>query len=52
MAWGDPSLLQSAQRGNVVQLQRKGFYVVDQVRLQSHLSRFGCVHPQLGLLAA
>lgn len=31
MAWGDPSLLQSAQRGNVVQLQRKGFYIVDQV---------------------
>jgi hypothetical protein len=36
MAWGDPSLLQSAQRGNVVQLQRKGFYVADQVGTVIH----------------
>jgi len=30
-AWGDPSLLLSAKRGNVVQLQRKGFFIVDEV---------------------
>ncbi|KAI8474393.1 MAG: tRNA synthetases class I, catalytic domain-containing protein [Monoraphidium minutum] len=33
-AWGDPSLLRSAHTGWVVQLQRKGFFVVDQVVLR------------------
>jgi hypothetical protein len=34
LAWGDPSLLLSAVKGAVVQLQRKGLYVVDGVLLK------------------
>jgi hypothetical protein len=34
LAWGDPSLLLSAVKGAVVQLQRKGLYVVDRVLLK------------------
>jgi hypothetical protein len=31
-AWGDASLLLAARRGSVVQLQRKGFFIIDEVR--------------------
>ncbi|KAF6257709.1 tRNA synthetases class I, catalytic domain-containing protein [Scenedesmus sp. NREL 46B-D3] len=34
LAWGDPSLLLSARKGAVVQLQRKGLYVVHEVQLK------------------
>jgi hypothetical protein len=34
LAWGDPSLLLSARKGAVVQLQRKGLFVVDELQLK------------------
>ncbi|KAF8059742.1 glutamate--tRNA ligase [Scenedesmus sp. PABB004] len=50
-AWGDPSLLRSAVRGAVVQLQRKGLFIVDAVTLAGDSASGGGGATRAGLLA-